>query len=138
MAELMEADVRRWISQVEAEARELDEQLAPMLERQKALEERLGILKRLLTSMASDIAPIGAEVVTNGHGLDSERLASVRDRVIRDATEILDDAKGPMHINDIHSQFVKRGYEIPGAGKPVNITVHLSSAESVVSPNRGY
>jgi len=133
----MEAEVRRWILDVNVEAKELENQLAPLLERQRALEERLGILKRLLATLANDAPRGGGEVVPNGHP-DTDGFASVRDRVIRHGVEILQEADGPLHINDIHAEFVKRGYEIPGAGKPVNITVHLSSAESVVSPNRGY
>jgi hypothetical protein len=42
-----------------------------------------------------------------------------------------------MHINDLHARFVERGLSVPGAGKPVNLTVHLRAAEEIASPTRG-
>ena len=132
-----EKEVRRWIGDVEAERNDLAAQLAPLLERQAAVEERLGILRRLLASLVSP-GTDEANGAQNGQGPDGERTSSIRERVIRDAAEILRAATKPMHINELHAEFIKRGYEIPGAGKPVNITVHLSGAESIASPTRGY
>jgi hypothetical protein len=131
-----EIDVRGWIAEVETEAQELEARLAPLLDKKTALEERLGILRRLLASISSDSGSYSTQGA-NGHGSDADKSVSVRERVIRHAAEILREGGGTMHINDIHAEFIRRGYEVPGAGKPVNITVHLSGAENIASPSRG-
>jgi hypothetical protein len=63
---------------------------------------------------------------------------SVRDRVQAQAAEILTEAGRPLHITELHAEFIKRGFEVPGAGKPNNVTVHLSDAADIVSTSRGY
>ena len=57
--------------------------------------------------------------------------------VIEQAVEILRGEGHPLHINEIHARFLERGSTVPGAGKPVNLTVHLSGAEEIASPSRG-
>ena len=53
------------------------------------------------------------------------------------AKQILVDAGGPLHINEIHRRFAERGYPIPGAGTPFNILVHLTNDKSFVRVARG-
>ena len=43
----------------------------------------------------------------------------------------------PMHINDLHAAFVARGLQIPGSGRPNNITVHLAGSSQIESVSRG-
>jgi hypothetical protein len=57
----------------------------------------------------------------------------VRDR----AEEILREHGGPMHVNEIHARFLRSGLFVPGAGKPVNLIVHLRKGPGIVSPGRG-
>jgi hypothetical protein len=57
--------------------------------------------------------------------------------VIDRAAEILRAEGRPLHINDLHARFLERGFTVPGAGKPVNLIVHLRSAEEIASPMRG-
>ena len=42
--------------------------------------------------------------------------------------QILSEVKGPMNIKDIHAEFIRRGFPIPGKGTPFNILIHLSRA----------
>jgi len=58
--------------------------------------------------------------------------------VLGQVREILEDADEPMHILAIYDEFKSRGFEVPGAGKAANITAHLSGAQDIVSPNRGF
>jgi len=58
-------------------------------------------------------------------------------RVRRQVREILTDAGGELSINDIHAEFLRRGYDVPGQGRPANITIHLSGSEEITSPARG-
>jgi len=132
-------DIAEWIADVEGDLAQIDAALVPLVERQAALVERLGLLKRLLNSMAAAAAtPATQESAANGSSSPARIYSSVRERVQVHAAEILIDLGRPMHINEIHAEFIKRGFEVPGAGKPNNITVHLSDATEILSPSRGY
>lgn len=134
-----ESDVAAWINAVEQDLARLGSELVPLLERQSALTERLGLLKRLLTSIsvpAAGDAPTKSPVIQGGG--TARTTMSVHERVQADAIAILSGAATPMHINDIHAEFIRRGLEVPGAGKPNNITVHLSDAPGIRSTARGF
>jgi hypothetical protein len=53
------------------------------------------------------------------------------------AQRILLDAKRPLHISEIHKQFLDNGYAIPGSGTPFNILAHLVNDKSFVRVARG-
>lgn len=132
-------DIVAWISDVEGDLAQIEAALVPLVERQSALTERLGLLKRLLTSVAAiDATPAGKESPVNGGPPPARIYGSTRERVQVHVAEILVDLGRPLHINEIHAEFIKRGFEVPGAGKPNNITVHLSDAAEILSPSRGY
>ncbi len=58
--------------------------------------------------------------------------------MVRELTQkILTEAAGPLHINEIHRQFVSKGYPIPGGGTPFNILVHLLNNKTFVRVARG-
>jgi len=57
---------------------------------------------------------------------------------VREMTQrILSESARPLHINEIHQQFVERGYPIPGSGTPFNILAHLVNDNSFVRVARG-
>jgi hypothetical protein len=132
-------EVEKWIADVERELGELDAALGPLVERHVAVSERLGLLKRLLASLTVKDAGI-ALVGSGASGMVSaaQPNGTVRARVQAHVLAILSEVGTPLHINDIHAEFIKRGFEVPGAGKPNNITVHLSDAAGIVSTARGY
>ena len=132
-------EVRRWVADVERELDEIDEALGPLVERQVAVTERLGLLKRLLASLtAKDAGPTASAIAVIGSGSAAHPNGSIRDRVRAHVVEILGEVGRPLHINEIHAEFIKRGFEVPGAGKANNITAHLSDAVGIVSTTRGY
>jgi hypothetical protein len=107
---------------------ELGRRLEPLLAEQRRLEERRSLLEGLLRSFDH----------TNGPKPQSETpVGSVGEYVVAKATEILREQGEPMNINDLHARFLERGYLIPGAGKTVNLIVHLRGADGIVSPGRG-
>jgi hypothetical protein len=53
------------------------------------------------------------------------------------AHKVLSESAGPLHISEIHQQFVARGYAIPGSGTPFNILAHLVNDKSFVRVARG-
>ncbi len=132
-------EVERWVEDLERELGEIDAALAPLVERQVALTERLGLLRRLSASITSkEVGSARAAVAGTNGSRAAQITSSIRDRVQTYARQILGEAGKPLHINEIHTEFIKRGFEVPGAGKPNNITVHLSNAEGIISPARGY
>lgn len=132
------AEVSTWIAQVEGELARVDAELAPLVEKQTALAERLGLLKRLLASLSADSHPLAGVPLATAVVSPVRVYPSVRDRVQAHASEILAEAGRPLHINEIHAEFIRRGYEVPGAGKPNNITVHLSHSDSIDSTSWGH
>lgn len=127
---LTAGEVRAWLLAVEADLRKITERLEPLLAEQHQLEERKLLLQGLLRSF-DGASPNGAIPTTPA------RTGSVARYVIDRALEILRDEGRPMHINDLHAQFVERGFTVPGAGKSVNLIVHLRNAEEIASPMRG-
>lgn len=124
-------DVKRWIAGVEQELAVVDRELQPLVARQKALEDRLNLLRQLAGSLDEGV-PVPPES-------DSSRSSTkIQDYVIERAVSLLREEGGPLHINEIHARFLQRGYRVPGAGRPVNLTAHIRDSESIVSPKRGF
>lgn len=130
--------VEAWLAATERELDNLEDRLQPLLEERKNIRERLTLLQDLLSSFP------GGEPSEEGVRQSDERVAirsngSVGERVRAQVRLILKEAGAPMHINDIHQEFISRGFEVPGKGKPNNITAHLSRDEyDVASPKRGF
>lgn len=125
------AQLELWLEQVDRSLAEVQGRLEPILAEQARLQERRLLFKELLVSFGDDRAGRDGKVSR------ASALESTRDRVHRLAVEILSQAGRAMHSNDLHAEFLRRGYEVPGAGRPNNITVHLSAWPDVVSPERG-
>lgn len=125
------AQLELWLEQVDRSIAEVQARLEPVLAEQARLQERRLLLKDLLASFGDDRASADGKL---GRPSVSE---STRDRVHRQAVEILSQAGRALHSNDLHAEFLRRGYEVPGAGRSNNITVHLSAWPDVVSPERG-
>jgi HB1, ASXL, restriction endonuclease HTH domain len=57
---------------------------------------------------------------------------------VREMTQrILSESGRPLHISEIHKQFLNKGYAIPGGGTPFNILAHLVNDKSFVRVARG-
>lgn len=128
-----------WISSVRNDLEEIENEIQPLMERRSELRKQLELLRKLRSSLHQP---------TDGSEADSEARPSpeawsynsVGDRVRAQVRQILEEAGRPLHINKIHAEFQKRGFEIPGAGKPNNITVHISRRDSdsdIATPKRG-
>jgi hypothetical protein len=120
-----QATVEEWLQTVRHDIATLGQELSPLLERQAKLREREELLLGLLASFQGRERP-----VTGGD--------TVRDYVLRAVAEILDGhGGGPLHINTLHQEFLRRGLRVPGAGTPANLTAHLSRAPNIVRTGRG-
>src|SRR5258708_7594421 len=90
--------------------------------------KRLGLLHELLSSVNG-----GAQLETSGTDIEWRSSA----RVERDVAEILRDRGQPMRLQDIHTEFVRRGFPLPGRGTPTNIVAHLTNSRAVKRFGRG-
>lgn len=122
--------IEAWLEELDAELARVQCQIEPLVAEQARLHERQMLLKGLLASFDDDSGRIEAVVA---------RVAgeTTRERVHRQAVEVFRQLGRALHTNDLHAEFVRRGFEIPGAGKPNNITVHLSGWSDIASPERG-
>jgi hypothetical protein len=126
-------EVRTWLEAVRADLRTVEDKMRPLLDEQSRLEAREALLHDLLGSFE---LPAGSKGLAVSQILPSP-AGSVGQYVVERAVEILREAGKPLHINDLHAQFLARDYTIPGAGTPANLIVHLRKAPEIASPQRG-
>lgn len=121
---------------VQAELKRVGAAIEPLLAEQASLRSREQLLLRLLQSFGQ---PAPQQVPHSQVLTETEsEIGSVGDYVRTCAVEILGDAGRPMHINDLHAQFLARGFRVPGAGRAANLTAHLGRIDGIASPSRGY
>jgi hypothetical protein len=128
--------VVQWLDAVQHELDRLHDRLAPLLEQQHRLEVRQALLKDLLSSFQVR-GKTRTEDASRSWAVSVQPTGNIGDYVRDRAEEILREEGGPLHINAIHAEFERRGFPIPGAGRPVNLIVHLRKAPGIVSPARG-
>lgn len=125
--------VQRWLDAVERQLLDADRRIEPLLVEQARLQERRALLKDLLGSLGDH--HVSASVASAPSR--PARRESVRERVHREAVTVFQQIGRPLHINDLTEEYVRRGYRIPGQGKPANLSVHLSGWPDIMSPTRG-
>lgn len=125
------AQLELWLEQVDRALADVQIRLEPVLAEQARLQERRLLLKELLASYGDDRAAADGKVGR------ASALETTRERVHRQAVEIMSQTGRALHSNDLLAEFVRRGYDVPGSGRANNITVHLSGWHDVVSPERG-
>jgi len=137
------AEVEVWLASVRSELTRVAGAIEPLLVEQGRLRERESLLVKLLQSLDPSSSSARSSSETNAEvsvhppsaAHDGSVLAYVRACVL----EILGEkGGGPMHINDIHSRFVAKGFRVPGAGRPANLTAHLGRCDGIISPSRGF
>ena len=123
--------VREWIRLLDERDANLQAEIDPLLREQAANRDRRGLLADLLASYDDSGRVSEPDVAV-------DVTEAIGDRVRRQVRDVLGDAGGQMHINGIHAEFIKRGFDVPGLGRPANITAHLARSDDIVSPRRGY
>ena len=89
-------------------------------------------LVRQMRSLEGDADPR----LRQSHG--TSKTAEPRRLAVREmAQRILAETARPLHISEIHKQFLDKGYAIPGSGTPFNILAHLVNDKSFVRVARG-
>src|SRR5436309_2645638 len=125
-----EATIRAWVAKAEAEVRELTAEAERAQRRAAQARTQLGLLYELLASVTGE--PVGQVPEA------AAAVQSVRERVVSSVVDILRDHGGPMRVQDIHSEFLRRELPLPGKGTPANIGAHLVDRKVFTRPRRGY
>jgi hypothetical protein len=130
------SEVSAWLDATQADLRRVDAEMQPLLEEHGRLEGRVTLLRDLLRSFDT---PIGLEAPrrSGDSGSLPRPAGAIGEYVVARAVEILADEGKPLHINELHRQFIERGFDVPGAGKPANLIVHLRKTDAIGSPQRG-
>jgi hypothetical protein len=120
-------NVRRWVSEAEAEVARLNDDAERVGRHLADARRRVTLLHEILAAVTNSPDAMQTDV----------ELLSTRERVIRDTERILRDAKGPMRIGNIHAEFIRRGYALPGRGSPTNLVAHLGQTARIARLSRG-
>ena len=129
--------VARWLTEVETRMDAIQQQIDPLTRELETLNAQRALLRELLATLDLVHQEDAATGILARSSPTLARRESVRERVHREAVEVLGEIGEPIHINDLAAEYAKRGYKIPGQGKPANISVHLSGWKDIVSPERG-
>jgi len=119
--------IQEWIAAAEKEFVELSRQDEALQFKIAEARRRLMLLHELLASISSGPVALPGDVVEG----------NVRDRVRLNVRDVLASYGTPMRIQDIHTEFVRRGLPLPGRGTPTNIVAHISGDDSIVRIARG-
>lgn len=125
------ARMAEWESALESELERLQRERNRVDAELQRAAKKLELVKqmRLLESSPTDAATRVPPTVKETRATPT----TVREMAHR----ILSESPRPLHISEIHQQFVDRGYPIPGSGTPFNILAHLVNNKSFVRVARG-
>src|SRR5260370_20075405 len=110
-----------WKTKLGAEITALSEKVQRLALDLQKKREQLDLLCKLLES-ERETGKSSVESVPPNFARDGSKSHELKDHVY----EILREANRPMNIKEIHAEFGRRGYAIPGKGTPFNILVHMS------------
>jgi hypothetical protein len=141
--------IQSLIAEARRELAELDAQIEPLVVKRRVVLERMNALEHVDRLYRDPATPADESVAPSGDGgsevpplvpaYSFPSSGTVRDTVRGRVKAILSEsADDAMHINAIAEQFGIRGWNIPGQGKPANLTAHLSHAPDIYSPRRGF
>ncbi len=116
--------LHEWRSSLEADVLKLKDEIQSLNSQLQKKNQQIELISRLIDSAVGS-SPRALETVPDvSTGLPTSQMVTpgqVKDHVY----EILAETKRPMNINEIHSEFLRRGYRIPGKGTSFNILVHI-------------
>jgi hypothetical protein len=116
--------LKEWEDSLAAEAQAIREQIQSLTADLQKKTQQIELIQRLIESDGASSAQRGPHLAEpNLTTLIAEKATP--SQVKNHVCEILEDFKRPMNINEIRTEFLRRGYPIPGKGTPFNILVHI-------------
>jgi hypothetical protein len=116
--------LREWRSTLEAEVLKLKGEIQSLNSQLQKKNQQIELISRLIDSADGSNSKTLETVPDVSAGLPT--LQTVTPSQVKDHVyEILAEARRPMNINEIHSEFLRRGFPIPGKGTSFNILVHI-------------
>lgn len=121
----MEIDkLGQWKIKLEAEIQSIRDDIQSLNSKLQQRNQQLDLICRLIGTESSSVSgPDGPIVIPSAHSVVSNAVSA--DAVKNNVHQILAEAKRPMNIKEIHAEFIRRGYPIPGKGTHFNILVHV-------------
>src|SRR5439155_22121491 len=129
--------LKEWESSLEAEVLTIRERIQSLNAELQRKSQQTELIRRLIES-ASGSSSHPIEMVARPNGTSASPQVVTPNQVKDHAYEILRERKGPMNINEIHGEFLRRGYPIPGKGTSFNILVHVSRELKLGKKSRFY
>jgi hypothetical protein len=113
-----------WKGSLEAEVLKLNEEIQSLNCQIQKKNQQIELISRLIDSEYGSNSKTVETVPYTPEG--SSTSQNVTPRQVKDHVyEILAEVNRPMNINEIHSEFLRRGFPIPGKGTSFNILVHI-------------
>jgi len=134
----MEIDkLSHWKSSLENEVESIKKQINSLAADLQRKSQQIELISKLIHSVNTPFlnpGDIGSTTPLEIRAPKTAMPSEVKDHVY----QILTDANHPMNIGEIHSEFIRRGYPIPGKGTQFNILVHISRDLKLGKKSRFY
>ncbi len=116
--------LKQWAASLEVEVQTIRDQIQLLSGEQQRKTQQIDLIRRLLDS--ADLSNSrSVEGVRDPDAAAASLRAATPSQVKDHVYAILAELKRPMNINEIHAEFRRRGYIIPGKGTAFNILVHI-------------
>ena len=110
----------------------LEQELKSLQTQRNAIDMQLTLVSKkldLVRQMLRLDAGNAPEGVSHAQGIATDVKGLVH--------QVIEEAGKPLHISEIHRQFLERGYAIPGEGTPFNILAHIVRDKTLARVARG-
>jgi hypothetical protein len=129
--------LQEWKNSLEHDADSIRKQIQALTASLQKKTQQIELISKLIDSANEHGRNLRGPVAEVPHDTSNSRTvlpSQVKDHVY----EILAERKRPMNINEIHSEFIRRSYPIPGKGTSFNILVHISREMKLGRKSRFY
>ncbi len=111
----------------------------------EALRQRYSEVESELQRSVRKLELVRQMLAVDEKGIEPQQICAVDSSILRPTAvtvrdsvrKVLEDAGKPLHISEIHQEFLRRGYPIPGGGTPFNILAHIVKNRAFVRLARG-
>src|SRR5262245_21012237 len=118
---IMDIDkLNEWKVSVEAEIQTLKDKIQVLNGEIQQKSLQIDLICKLIDSARSSSAPQGEGIPALNHSFPKSQMVTPAE-VNNNVYEILAEAQRPMNIKEIHAEFIRQGYPIPGKGTHFNI-----------------